>query len=243
MELSASHEAPRNVRRLMSRSLGRRVRGKVASHRDENVTALVGVAPLSELANARLQHLVPMKARVFAQERASERTDQRLGGVAEKQMTGDEPRSGIHLLLAIERFEQRVPDLAGARREVIERLALLPRQPRGRNVEITGEIDRHCAMEHTAHGLDVSVLTYTFVSQPFEGLVHRIAVSEGVVRRFPVGVFVRGTEASHSERGRVGDRPPQVGRRSPGTNCLLDAVLRGCRCTPTSSAQPTTCCA
>ena len=62
---------------------------KIAGNRNEDVAAFVGVAPLSELPESRLQHLIGMEARIFAQQRIRERGDQRLRRMAEREMPGD----------------------------------------------------------------------------------------------------------------------------------------------------------
>ena len=49
--------------------------GKVARHRDQDVPALIGVAPLSELPYARLQHLIGVKAGILAEQPLRESRD------------------------------------------------------------------------------------------------------------------------------------------------------------------------
>ena len=48
---------------------------KIAGDRNEDVPALVGVAPRGELPDSRLQHLIGMEACIFAQQRPRERGD------------------------------------------------------------------------------------------------------------------------------------------------------------------------
>ena len=95
---------------------------KIAGNCDENVPALVGVAPLGELPDARLQHLIGMEASVFAQQCASERCDQRMRRVAKRQMTSDQPRREIDLSLPVKSVKQRGADRLGLGRQIVERL-------------------------------------------------------------------------------------------------------------------------
>ena len=86
--LAASHQAAGDVGGSAAprvRSVGR----KIAGNRDENVPALVGVAPLGELPDARLQHLIGMEACIFAEQRTRERGDQRLRRMTELEMPRD----------------------------------------------------------------------------------------------------------------------------------------------------------
>lgn len=66
MKLAAAQEPPRDVRRLQGGALGRRMGGEVAADRDQNAPALIGIAPLGELPNARLEHLIGVEARILA---------------------------------------------------------------------------------------------------------------------------------------------------------------------------------
>ena len=54
MQLSAPHQAQGDVGRLQRCALGRRMRGEIAGDFDEDASALVGVAPDSELPDSRL---------------------------------------------------------------------------------------------------------------------------------------------------------------------------------------------
>src|SRR5260370_18030056 len=89
MKLPAAHEPPRNIGGLQRRTLGRRMGGKIAGDRDQNVPALGAVAPLRELAPARFEHLIGVKARVLPQHRAPQSRDERL-------RRGAAPRVGGH---------------------------------------------------------------------------------------------------------------------------------------------------
>ena len=77
----------------------------------------VAVAPFAKLLHARLEHLVGVKARIFAQQCTRERRDQRLGRVAEREMAGDQAGGGIDLVLAVEGIEQSGADLLGGGRQ------------------------------------------------------------------------------------------------------------------------------
>jgi len=78
MELAAPHQTPGDVRHLQRRAFGRRMGGVISGDRNEDVPALVSVAPDGELPDSRFQYLVRMKARVLPQHRMRERGDQRL---------------------------------------------------------------------------------------------------------------------------------------------------------------------
>jgi hypothetical protein len=62
MQLAAPHQAPGDVGRLQRSAFGRRMGHKVAGDRNHDVPALVSTAPLSELSDSRLQHLIHMEA-------------------------------------------------------------------------------------------------------------------------------------------------------------------------------------
>ena len=110
MQLAAPHQAAGDVGRLQRRALGRRMGGEIAGDRNENVPALVGVAPEAKLPDPGLQHLARMEAQVFPQHRMRERGDQRLRRMAEFEMPRHEPCRKINLSLAVERVEQGGPD-------------------------------------------------------------------------------------------------------------------------------------
>ena len=75
MELATAQQPLRNVGGLKRRPLGRRMGRKVARDRDQDVPALIGVAPLAELPYARLQHLIGVKARILAEQPLRESRD------------------------------------------------------------------------------------------------------------------------------------------------------------------------
>ena len=110
MQLAAPHQAPGDVGGLQRRAFGRRMGGEIAGDRNEDVPALIGVAPDGELPDSRLQHLVGMKARVFPQHRMRERGDQRLRRMAKPEVPRHQPCRKINLSLAVEGVEQGGPD-------------------------------------------------------------------------------------------------------------------------------------
>ena len=86
MEFAAPQQPLRDVGGLKYRPFGRRMGCKVARHSNQDVPARIGVAPLAELMNAGLQHLVGVKARILAEQCVRERRDQRVRRVAEREM-------------------------------------------------------------------------------------------------------------------------------------------------------------
>ena len=81
MKLAAAHQPAGDVSRLQECALSRPMGSQVPRDRNQDMPALVAVAPLAKLPRACLEHLVGMKARILAQERTRERRDQRLGRV------------------------------------------------------------------------------------------------------------------------------------------------------------------
>ena len=110
---------------------------KVASDRNEDMSASVSIAPGSELTDTSLQHLISVEASIFTQHRTRERSDERLRRMAKREMPRHEPCSQIDLSLSIERVKQGgvyFPNI----RQVIELLAVVSRDAGGRHVEIAG---------------------------------------------------------------------------------------------------------
>jgi hypothetical protein len=153
MQLAASHQAAGDVRRLQRRAFGRRVGGEISGDRDEDVPALVGVAPNGELPDPRLQHLVRMEAGIFPQHRPRERGDQRLGRMALRQVPRHEPCRKINLSLAVKRVEQRGADRLLVRRQFVESLAALARDAGRRHIEVASELEGHCSVSQSACSL------------------------------------------------------------------------------------------
>ena len=130
MQLRAPHQAPGDVSRLQRRALRWRMRGEIAGDRNENMPALVGVAPEAELPDPGLQHLVGVEARVFPKHRMRERGDQRLRRVAKRQVPRHQPCRKINLSLPVERVEQGGRG-SPPRRQADRRAAHHPRLERG----------------------------------------------------------------------------------------------------------------
>jgi len=74
--------------------------------------------------------------------------------VAQRQVTGNKARRSTDLLLAVKSVEQSSVDLLGRVRQVIELLAVVAGQRCWRYIQISGEIERHCAVEEAARGFD-----------------------------------------------------------------------------------------
>ena len=129
-------------------SVARSVGEWAAGDRDEDVPALVGVAPNGELPDPRLQHLVRMEAGIFPKRRARERGDQRLRRMAIRQVPRHEPCRKINLSLAVKRVEQRGADRLLVGRQVVELLAALTRDAGRRHIEIASEIEGDCSLRH-----------------------------------------------------------------------------------------------
>ena len=151
MQLAAPHQAAGDVGRLQRRALGRRMGGEIAGDRDEDVPALVGVAPDGELPDPRLQHLVGMEARVFPQHRMRERGDQRLRRMAKRQVPRDQPCREINLSLAVERVEQGGPDRLLIGGQIVELLPTFAWNAGRRHVEVAREIEGHRAVQDAAN--------------------------------------------------------------------------------------------
>src|SRR4051794_15877473 len=93
---------------------------QVAGNRDQDLPALIGVAPLCELPHASLEHLVGVKARILPQQRPSKRGENGLRGMAQGKMAGNQAGRRIDLPLTIEAVEQRSTDGLGAGWQVIQ---------------------------------------------------------------------------------------------------------------------------
>ena len=67
MKLTAAHEPPGDVGRLQLGAFRRRMGREITGDRDEDMPALVSIAPRTELPHAGVQHLVGMETCVLAQ--------------------------------------------------------------------------------------------------------------------------------------------------------------------------------
>src|SRR5438094_6917916 len=130
---------------------------QIAGNRDEDVPALVRVAPRAELPDSRLQHLIRMEARIFAQHRTRERGDQRLWRMAEREMPCHQACGEIDLSLPVEGVEQGGADRLWIRGQIIELFAAVARDARWRHIEIVSKVERHRSVQYAADGRDVSV--------------------------------------------------------------------------------------
>src|SRR5271157_4595484 len=123
--------------------------GEISGDRNEDVPALVGVAPDGELPDSGFQYLVGMKACVLPQHRMRERGDQRLRRMAKLKMPRHEPCRTIDLSLAVERVEQSDPDRLLIGRQIVEPLPTLAWNTGRRHVEVASEIESHGAVQHS----------------------------------------------------------------------------------------------
>jgi hypothetical protein len=69
MKLSTVHQPLGDVSRLQQRALGRRVGSQMPCDGNEDMPALIAVAPFVKLPHPRLEHLVGMEARVLPEQR------------------------------------------------------------------------------------------------------------------------------------------------------------------------------
>ena len=69
MKFAAAHQPTGYVRRLQQRALSRKVGSQIPCDGDEDMPAVIAVAPLAKLPHTRLEHLVGMEARVLPEQR------------------------------------------------------------------------------------------------------------------------------------------------------------------------------
>jgi hypothetical protein len=150
MKLTAAHEPPGDVGRLQFGAFRGRMGSEIAGDGDEDMSALVGIAPLAKLPHAGVQHLVGMETCVLAQERPRQRGEQRLHRVTKREMPRDETRGEIDLSLSIEDIEQSNADLVRIGGQVIERLAVIARNAGWRYIEIASKVERHRSVQDSA---------------------------------------------------------------------------------------------
>jgi hypothetical protein len=87
---------------------------RVAGYRNEDMPALVTVAPLAKLLHTGLEHLVGVKACVLAQQSTRQSRNQGIWRMTKDEVSGNEPRRGIDLVLAVESIEQGRADFLGS---------------------------------------------------------------------------------------------------------------------------------
>ena len=129
MQLAAPHQPPSE-----SASPAPRVRSvnrpQIAGNRDENMPTFFSVAPSGELPDSRLQNLVSMEAGIFAQHRTTERGDQRLRRMAEREMPCHQPCRESTCSLPVEGVEQGGTNHLRVGGQVVELLPVLARRAR-----------------------------------------------------------------------------------------------------------------
>ena len=139
--------------------------------------------------------------------------------MAQRNVTGDKARRRTDLLLAVKGVEQSSADLRGHDRQVIEPLAAVAGQCCWRYIQISGEIERHRAVEEAVRGLDGLGRP---AADPLERLVDGVRVGEDVVRGFPIGVLIGGAEARNPEGGRISKRSTEIGGGCPTPRCSCE---------------------
>ena len=218
MQFAAPHQAPGDVGRLQRCAFGRRMGREIAGDRNEDVPALVGIAPYAELPDSRLQHLIGVEARIFAQHRARERGDQRLGRMAEREMPCHQPcrESTCRCRSKASSNAARIVSASAGKSSSCS--PLFTGNAGRRHIEIASKIERHRAVQHAANRGDMIVDVGR--PDPRQHLVHRVGVGEDVVRRLPIGMFVGVAEARHPERRRVGEGSTEIGRSGAGADRL-----------------------
>ena len=183
---------------------------KIAGDADEDVPALIGVAPFGELPDSRLQHLIGVESCIFAQHRMCERGDQRLWRMAEREMPCHEPCREIDLSLPVEGVQQGGADHLRLSGKVVQLFVAVTRHTGRRHIEIASKVERHSSVDYGANRRDLTVGVDG--PDPLEHLVDRVGVGEDVVRGLPVGVFVGIAEARHPERCAVSERSTKISR-------------------------------
>src|SRR5262245_27532448 len=137
-------------------------------------------------------------------------------------MPRDETRGEIDLSLSIEGIKQSDADLLRICGQVIERLAAIARNAGWRYIEIASKVERHRSVQNATHRLDVAIPVGC--PNSLYGLVDGIGVSENVVGRLPIGVFIGGPEACQPERRRVGEGTPEVASNSARPDRRLKSI-------------------
>src|SRR6516164_7081260 len=116
---------------------------KIAGDRNEDVAALTTLAPRSELADSRLQHLVGVEARIFPQYSMRERRNQGLRRVAEREVPCHQPCREIDLVVAVEGVKARWGDWFEIGRAGGKVGARPPRELGRGHIEIPRKVERH----------------------------------------------------------------------------------------------------
>ena len=113
MQFASVQEPARNIGGLKGCPLGWRMRRQVAADPHQDVAALAGLGPSSELAHPGLQHLAGMEPRILPKQRVRECRNQVIGRVPQCKMPRHEAAHRIHLPLPVEGVEQGRADILG----------------------------------------------------------------------------------------------------------------------------------
>ena len=208
--------------------------GEISGDCNEDLPALVGVAPDGELPDSRFQYLVSMKARVLPQHRMRERGDQRSRRMAKLKLPRHELCRMINLSLAVERVEQSDPDRLLICRKIVEPLPTLAWNTGRRHIEVASEIEGHRTVQHSPCRRQV---IDRGDPDPAEHLAERVGVGEDVVRLLPVGALVGVAEARHPERRPDREPPAERSFRQACPSCK--ATVWGSRSPKISLASST----
>ena len=211
MELAAAQQPLCDVGGLKHRPFGRRMGRKVARHRDQNVPARTGVAPFAKLPHARLQHLVGVEASILTEQSVRECRYKPIGRVTEREMARDQTADQDDLPLAIESLQQSRADNVDVGREVVQPIIAFAWQPIWRHIEVAGEVEGHCPVQHPPHRLDPASPLALLSPDPLQDLVYGIGIREDVQGRLPVSMLVGSAEPRHAERRRIGERAAKIG--------------------------------
>jgi hypothetical protein len=213
MQFASVQEPSRDVSGLKGGSLGRRMSRQVAANPYQDVPAPVGIGPFPELAYPGLQHLIGMKACILPQQHMRKRCYQVIRRVPQGKMPCHEAADSIDLPLPVKGIEQGRADTRDGLGEVVQSRITVVRQPCWRNIQVTGQIDRHRAMENAPSCLGRIVRQRAARRNPLQGLVNGITVGENVMRSLPVGVLVGCPELCHPARRRIRQGARQIHRR------------------------------
>jgi hypothetical protein len=124
-------------------------------------------------------------------------------------MRGYETCREVDLPLPIEGIEQGDAERLGIGRQIVQPIfGAVARDAGGRHVNITGEVERHRAMQDAAHGLEVAVLVCGL--DPLEHPADGVGIAEDVMGCLPVGMLIGTAEPRHPERRRTGEGAAEI---------------------------------
>ena len=176
---------------------------EITGDRNEDMLALVNIAPSKKLPDAGFEHLIGVEACVFAQHRKDQRGDQQFWRVAQRKVPHDQPCSEINLSLPVECFEQGSANGLLIYGKVVELIVVLAWDAGRWDVQITRKVERHGSVHDGSHGRNVTI--HSRGPDPLEHLVKRINMGEDVMRRLPVRVLVGSAEARHAQRRSISE--------------------------------------